>query len=98
MEEHRRWGGWVLSAQSNIGAATQAEERRWDSRSAGGNRGAPVGIGELPSLDEERRIGGMERRMKLSSAKSRQRGLWSAYQSGGELNEEELTAEEDRRE
>ena len=79
------------SGNSSRGAPVGFEE-------PGGNRGAPVGIGELPSLDEERRIGGMERRMKLSSAKSRQRGLWSAYPSGGAPAEEELTAEGYRRE
>jgi len=42
-------------------------------RSDNPDRGALVGIGDLPSQAEERGNGGLERGMKLRSAKSRQR-------------------------
>ena len=55
-------------------------------------------MGELPSEAEERGSAGIERGMKSTSDKSRQRGFSSAYPSGGAAKEEELTAEGYRRE
>jgi len=66
-------------------------------RSDNPDQRALVGIGELPSQTEECGNGGIECEMKLRSTKSSQRGLWSAYPSGGAPNEEELTVEGYRR-
>jgi len=67
-------------------------------RSDNPDRGALVAIGELPSQADERGNGGIEHGTKQRSAKSRQRGLWSAYPSGAEPKQEELTVEGYRRE